>query len=264
MSNDNPFSEPGQEPVQATMQPVRTSSNKSIGLLIGCGLLIVSLPVLGICAGLLLPAIQAAREASRRMSCANNLKEIGLALHNYQSIYGSLPPAYTVDDQGRPLHSWRTLILPQLNQEALYSQIDLTKPWDDPANAAVAQAVVPTYACPSTVVDPQLTTYVAVVDPGGLMSGPTASSLDDVPDGMFATLLVAETDSGNAVPWMSPQDIDLATFLETGTRRDAGGHFGGAHILTADGAVQFVTDTMAAEIREALVLKEDGVEVDYE
>ena len=68
------------------------------------------------------------------MQCANNLKQIALALRNYESVYHALPPAYTVDAEGKPLHSWRTLILPYLEQQALYDKIDLSKPWDDPAN----------------------------------------------------------------------------------------------------------------------------------
>ncbi len=71
----------------------------------------------GILAGLLLPAVQAAREAARRVQCSNNLKQIGLALHNYNAAYKSLPPPYTVDANGQKLHSWRTLILPFIEQK---------------------------------------------------------------------------------------------------------------------------------------------------
>ena len=92
--------------------------------------------MLCVCAGLLLPAVQAAREAARRMSCSNNIKQIGLAMQNYHTAYGTLPPAYTVDAQGRPLHSWRTLILPFIEQQALYGEIDLSKPWNDPVTTS--------------------------------------------------------------------------------------------------------------------------------
>ena len=105
----------------------------------GCGCVQVLL-VLGIIVVLLvlfLPFTSAVpRPAARRAQCTNNLKQIGLALHEYVQEYDALPPAFTVDAQGRPLHSWRTLILPFLEQEALYKTIDLSKPWNDPANAA--------------------------------------------------------------------------------------------------------------------------------
>ena len=84
---------------------------------------------------LLLPAVRTAGPAARRAQCTNNLKQIALALHNYEQEHKALPPAYTVDATGRPLHSWRTLILPYLEQESLYRSIDLSKPWDDRSNA---------------------------------------------------------------------------------------------------------------------------------
>ena len=212
---------------------------------------------MGVCVGLMLPAVQAAREAARRMSCSNNLKQIGLGLHNYNATYGSLPPAYTVDAQGRPLHSWRTLILPFVEQQALYQRIDLTKPWDDPANQAAARTAVPTYVCPSTPGDPTMTTYVAVVDPSGVMSGPTANTFGSITDGMANTVMVTETDSGHAVHWMSPQDINLQSFLNAGSSRRSG-HVGGAHSLMADGAVIFFTDSMDQTLRESMVTKDGG------
>ncbi len=79
-------------------------------------------------AALMIPAVSEGHKAARRMQCSNNLKQIGLAFHNYHSAYGSLPPAYTVDADGNRLHSWRTLILPFIDQSALVQQIDLNKP----------------------------------------------------------------------------------------------------------------------------------------
>ena len=64
---------------------------------------------------------------------------------NYEQAYNALPPAYTVDANGRPLHSWRTLILPYLEQESLYQTIDLSKPWNDPANARAVETAFPSF-----------------------------------------------------------------------------------------------------------------------
>jgi len=241
------------------MAPPKSGNGWLIGCLIAAG---VAVPALLVCGGilvaLLLPAVQAAREAARRMQCSNNTKQIGLALHNYHSAYRSLPPAYTVDQNGQRLHSWRTLILPYLEQKALYDSIDLSKPWDDPANQLAAQATVPAYLCPSTAIDPNLTTYVAVVDPAGLFAGPEPTTFMDITDGLSSTAMVVETDSNNAVPWMSPNDITLPTFLSTGTGRQSGGHAGGAHVVMADGAVRFVTDSLSASEREAIVTRNGG------
>ena len=80
--------------------------------------LLVVIGVIVILIGLLLPTVRAAHEPARRSQCCNNLKQIALALHNYADEHGEFPPAYTVDEQGQPLHSWRTLILPYLEQKA--------------------------------------------------------------------------------------------------------------------------------------------------
>ncbi|HSG73025.1 MAG TPA: DUF1559 domain-containing protein, partial [Planctomycetaceae bacterium] len=96
---------------------------------------IVVFLVIVVLIALLMPVTRNAGPAARRWACKNNLKQIGLALHNYHDSFGTFPPAYTVDADGKPLHSWRTLILPFVEQQSLYDSIDLTKPWDDPANA---------------------------------------------------------------------------------------------------------------------------------
>ena len=93
-----------------------------------------------LCAGLpmialLLPAVQSAREAARRAQCSNNLKQIGLAFHNYHDSYGCLPPAYIPDGNGQPMHSWRVLILPFVEQSPLYDQYDFDEPWNGPNNS---------------------------------------------------------------------------------------------------------------------------------
>lgn len=259
----NPYAQTdANQPRQYQASPPPSGSTfKWIAIAVCCAAFI---PCLGICTGLMLPAVQQAREAARRMSCSNNMKQIGLALHNYHSAYGTLPPAYTIDANDRPMHSWRALILPFIEQDALFQQIDFNKPWDDPANVAISQTVVEVYTCPSIVVDPTLTTYVGVVDPSGIMSGPNATKFGDVVDGLSNTLMLVECDSGLAVPWMQPTDIDLNQFFSSGTDRHQGGHQGGAHILMADGAVKFITDSMTPQLRQSMVSKGGGETFDIQ
>jgi hypothetical protein len=254
----NPYADQGQFPQgQFPSQPAK-KSNTVLIVLVVC--LAVMVPVMCVCAGLLLPAVQSAREAARRMQCSNNIKLIGLAMHNYHSAYRQLPPAYTVDANGRPLHSWRTALLPFLEQQALFEQIDMDKPWDDPVNLAISQVVVPAYSCPSTSnVDPTMTTYLAVVDASGVMTGSTPTSFGQVTDGLSNTILVYEADADLAVPWMKPQDTDMNHFLNPGMDRGRHAHPGGGHVLMSDGAVQFVTDNADPKVREAMVTK-DGDE----
>lgn len=248
----NPYAE--SMPVEAQVVGQKKSNAGCIIASLGIGffgLLICG----GVLAGLLLPAVQAAREAARRMSCSNNMKEIGLALHNYHSAYGQLPPAYTVDEDGNQLHSWRVAILPFLEQQALYQQIDFSKPWDAPENAAVASTVVPAYTCPSKAGDPLMTTYVAVVDPSGMFEGAIPTKFNQTTDGLSNTILLVETESENEVHWMNPEDIDLQMLLD---RSDTDSHPGGGHVLLGDGAVQFITNFIEVELLEALVTKDGG------
>ncbi|QDV67878.1 hypothetical protein Poly24_15830 [Rosistilla carotiformis] len=255
MSNQppNPSLPPNDPHYQQWNPPAKKNNTVLIIVLALVGL--GALPCLGICAGLLLPAVQAAREAARRVECSNNIKQIALAMHNYHDAYQAFPPAFTVDEAGQPLHSWRTLILPFLEQKALYDQIDLNKPWDDPANQQVASTVIKVFGCPSAT-DHSATGYVAVVDPSGAMTGPVGTRFRDILDGSANTILFVEVGSEHAVPWMSPHDIDLATFESfAGQDRQLSNHPGGTHVSLCDGAVRFLANSTDAEIRRSLITK---------
>ena len=137
---DNPYASP--EPVRDTPVLKKRPGSTFLKLLLG-------FTIIAVLVALLLPATRRSGRTARRTQCKNNLKQIALALHNYESIYDALPPAYTVDAAGKPLHSWRTLILPFVEQLDLYKTIDLSKPWDDPANAEVLKTVPHIFRCPS-------------------------------------------------------------------------------------------------------------------
>jgi hypothetical protein len=146
------------------------------------------------------------RGAAQRIQCVNNFKQIGLALHNYEQDHGTLPPAFTVDAKGRPLHSWRTLILPYMEHGRLYDRIDLSKPWDDPVNAQALKDRPSAYDCPSILSPKESTVYLAVVGPDGCFPPTGCRRLAEITDAVSNTLMVVETRSENAVPWMAPLD----------------------------------------------------------
>ncbi|MEZ6051323.1 MAG: DUF1559 domain-containing protein [Planctomycetaceae bacterium] len=219
--------------------------------------LIVTLAIVAALIALLLPARRGSREAARRTQCRNNLKQIGLALHNYHDVYQAFPPAYTVDETGQPLHSWRTLLLPYLDQKKLYESIDLSRPWDDPANAEAFKTVVPTYACPSAAIDPTQTTYLGMVGPDACLKPTEPRPIAEITDGTSHTILVIEASPQDAVHWMAPQDAGVR-FLLSFKEESPFDHVGGTHALIADGSVQFLSATTPDETRQALVTVDGG------
>ena len=102
---------------------------------------------------------------------------MGVALLTYHDTYGSFPPAYIADDQGRPMHSWRVLILPYLEEKSLYDRYDFSEPWDGPDNSQLAAEMPKVYRCrsDSCSLSPTDTSYLAVVGDGTIWPGAKGS-----------------------------------------------------------------------------------------
>ncbi len=128
--------------------------------------LLVVIAIVGVLVGILLPAVQQARAAAARSKCANNLKQIGLALHNYEGIHRVFPPAYVTNDpyadgnaygvsygddnrNGPTGFAWGVFLLPHLEQNNLYNQFNLNEPCWSPLNAVPARTKVSVFICPS-------------------------------------------------------------------------------------------------------------------
>lgn len=208
-----------------------------------------------------LPAVRTAREPARRNACLNNLKQISLGLSNYETAHGAFPPAYTVDADGKPLHSWRTLILPYMEQQTLFKQIDLSKPWDDPANRVAYESMPYVYQCPS---DPtalkeghNLTNYLAVVTPESAIRVAHSLSLDDIPEPSM-TMLVIDAGPNHATHWMAPVDADEQLLLSLGDDSRLP-HAGGIYLATfADGhGAAISTDCDPAAVRAQITATAD-------
>jgi prepilin-type processing-associated H-X9-DG protein len=233
------------------------------------GTIIAIMLLLPLVGAFLLPARRSAGPAARRSQCKNNLKQIGIALYNYHEKFGSLPPAYIADQNGRPLHSWRVLLLPFLDQAPLYAQYRFDEPWDGPNNSKLADSIHSIYCCPSDDhgdLDHKLgrstmTSYVAVVGADTAWPGHGASSFQDIKDGTSNTLLVVEV-ANSGIHWMEPRDLHVLQMTPTINAKSGQGmssrHTGGAHGVFADGSVRFISDTLTADALRALITAHAG------
>jgi prepilin-type N-terminal cleavage/methylation domain-containing protein/prepilin-type processing-associated H-X9-DG protein len=126
--------------------------------------LLVVIAIIGLLTALLLPAVQAAREAARRTQCVNNLKQLGVAVHTYESSYRAFPPGYVsnFDASGNdtgPGWGWSTLLLPQMEQKPLFDATNLSLPIEDFSNQTSRLTRVSVYLCPS---DNQVPSWLAM------------------------------------------------------------------------------------------------------
>jgi hypothetical protein len=149
---------------------------------------------------------------SRVMSCQNNVKNLALALRNYENAYGSLPPAVTYDASGRPMHSWRVLILPYLERQDLYDFYRFDEPWDSPHNLQLAASVPDIYRCPTFNRSGSVATpYLAIVGddtlwPDGVGFDPATSGVDRKQlDGRLMLIEVPYSQ----ILWTEPRDLPL-------------------------------------------------------
>lgn len=241
--------------------------------------LLVVIAIIAILIALLLPAVQQAREAARRSTCKNNLKQIGLALHNYHEQFGSFPPSY-VNGGSEVRWGWGALILPQMDQTPLYELLDVTRRnglTPSPTNGM--QTSLPMYLCPSSP-GPKLnnryqrsgqkqatSNYVMSESAGNYNSNGT-KRIRDFTDGLSNTMHIGERDSQPHVGAVWPgraQSTASTGFRATwninfvgynGTQFwDGGGfscqryalasvHTGGVQVLFADGSVHFVSENI--------------------
>ena len=213
--------------------------------------------ILFIACGLFLPALHRGREGAQRMNCSSNIRQLALAIMNYEQTYKQYPPAYTVDSNGKPLHSWRTIILPFLEQAELHAKVDFSKPYNDPANAFLKDADIPIFRCPTQKLDKTMTTYVAVISPQGCLRPGIGVRAEDITDGTSNTLLLYETTRDHAVPWMAPQDADVDQYTKVQIDEELA-HWGGSNIALMDGSCQYFNSKASEEVKLAMLTINGG------
>lgn len=222
------------------------------GVLFVCG---------GVLAALLLPAVQQAREAARRTQCKNNLKQIGLAMHNYHDTFNLFPAAHLNDSQGQPRISWRASILPYVDQAPMFNMLNMNEAWDGPTNSRLHAMMPPVYMCASYNSPVRTNTcYATIVSDRSIMGANKCIPIREITDGTSNTLLVVEACRSN-IPWMKPQDLDQATFANQGAANGlSSSHVGGAHVLLADGSVRYISQNINGATLQALATR-NGSEV---
>jgi type II secretory pathway pseudopilin PulG len=251
--------------------------------------MLVTIAIIAVLAGLLLPAVQLARETARRMSCRNNLQQIGLALLSFESLHGRLPAGRDAERNWQ--HSWSTAILPQLEQAALHERYDYQKAWKDPANQAAASANVALFRCPSAIdkwdgksdYGGNYGSALTGLKPGFALGRaweagtfppvhltlpgqyrPAAVRLADITDGTSHTLLIledADRPANQGGLWASGHNCfahDRGPVNGTSAKEIFSRHPRGANALTGDGSIRWLTDSLPPSVLGALCTRAGG------
>ena len=179
----------------------------------GGGLLGVSPAATPVMVGLLLPAVQSAREAARRAQTQNQFRQVMLAMLTYESVRRTLPPQAICDDDGKPLLSWRVAILPYLDEEGLHNQFRLDEPWDSDHNLKLVEQMPAVYADPTAPAEQAargLTTVQVMTGPNTPFAVPAKGlQFRAIRDGTSKTVAIVEAMPDKAVPWTKPQDLSF-------------------------------------------------------
>lgn len=203
----------------------------------------------------LVPAVRQAHEAARRSRCRGNLEKLAQATAEYVSDNRRYPPAFVSNDAGKPLYSWRVLLLPYLGEEKLYRSFDLSESWDSPHNLKLLERIPPVYICPDQMEQSQkayATAYAAVVAPDHVFVGDRGVSPMAITDSLPGTLLYVEA-SGANIPWTAPLDIQKASFSRE--RGCSSEHRSVILAVTCAGNVRYISNNLLPELFRALLTR---------
>ncbi len=200
------------------------------------------------------------------MSETNNARMIGLAMHNYHDAHGALPAAYSTDDEGNPLLSWRVHLLPYLEHQDLYDEFNLDEPWDSEHNIQLLERMPDLYMTWDDPFEVGKSTIVVPFGDGVMFEKPdeeqfgrhhpTGINLADVRDGTSNTIMLIVANSRGAVNWTEPADLDISAdaFLD----RIKGEDGGATTFVLADGSVQKFDVESALERIQAMLTRSGG------
>lgn len=212
---------------------------------------------------LLTPPIQEARAAAMRAASTNNLKQIAIAMHNYDNVFKHFPAAASYDASGKPLLSWRVHILPFLAQGQLYKQFHLDEPWDSEHNRKLINQMPAVYRCPASKLrEKGRASYVVAVGKDTVFPGREGIPLKEIKDGTSNTIMLVEVDDEHAVIWTKPDDLP---FDPDKPAKGLGGHFqGGFNAAFCDGSVHFLSKGIDPKVLRALFTRAGGEPIDWQ
>lgn len=220
------------------------------------GALLALIALVLLAAAICRPAL---RERNRANCAGLHMAQILFACAEYRATNGSLPPALVSDKDGRPMHSWRVLILPYLGYANLYDRYHFDEPWDGPHNRLLAQEMPHEYRCPACAGRSDVTTnYLAVVGPTTPWPGGRAVRNQEIEGNEATTVLFVEV-ADSDINWMSPCDMAFEhAIMGVNVDRCAGissHHPGGANVGFIDGFINFLHDDVVSEdLRRMLTL----------
>ena len=220
--------------------------------------------VVAVLAALLYPAVQQARTAARTVQSKNNLKMIGLALHNYHDVYSTFPPGGIYTKQEEPYNAWMTSLLPYVEQASLFNQIDFNQPWSAPKNQMYFQSVLPVYLNPNLGPETNKVGNLGASHYSGnsqLLLKNRGLSFREILDGTSNTILAGEVSVGFKA-WGDPDNRrDPADGFGTGPNQFGGPASGRGvvQMLMADGAVRVISENVDVQTLKALA-SPDGAE----
>jgi hypothetical protein len=246
----------------------RSAHRRNVILLVVAGIVAATF-AFSLLLWLVFPVLRLAGVSVQKMSCQANIERIAQALRQYEIDHGTLPPAFIPDAAGKPMHSWRVLILPQLGEHGLHARYRFDEPWDGPANSQLLKQMPEVYGCPA---DPDArakgeTSYMVLVGPRTLFPGSTPVATRQVRDDHALTILVAEVPVAGTA-WMQPKDLD-ATRMKFGVNGAMTGEIGsfhprGAYAVMLDGTARFLSELLADEYVRAMSTANGGEDVPLE
>jgi hypothetical protein len=217
--------------------------------------------IVGVGAALALPIFAIRSGHVRQQGALNNLKHIGLAMHNYHDGHRALPAAANVNKDGKALLSWRVHLLPYLDQLALYQQFHLDEPWDSEHNKPLIDRIPPIFVSPDSpaLAKQGKTRYVVPRGKGTMFEGDADTTFQQIRDGLSNTLMAVEAHPDAAVIWTKPDDLVID--FKNPLKNLKGNQNNGFIALFADGSVRTISETINADTLKALFTKDGGERV---